>query len=485
MVLEPLGWLRRGLNFDGRLYMVMHAPIFQRFLASIGKMRARAVFLKASRRCPAYREFLAAEQYKRGARWQLSNVPATTKDNYVKRYSLEERCYDGAIPLAGVVIDESSGSTGQPNNWVRSLGERNDVKRILQLSYEMIYKDTGKVLLNCFALGPWATGMNVSMSLVDVGILKSIGPDHGKLVNTLKLLGPKYEYLIFGYPPFLRSFVDACELDLSPYKIDFFVGGEGLSEGLRSHLLKTARQVVSSYGASDLEINIGVETPLTIALRQRCAKDAALCRAIFWRENPPMIFQYNAVDYVIETNEEKELLFTIGRESNAAPKIRYNLRDSGGVYTFEQLADLLRGHHIDLKTLVARTSHFPLLFVYGRNDSSVPFYGCKVFPGDIEQIIYSTSELAESVGTFQLAATEDEHLVSHLTIHLEEAGHGTPLPNEEELRAILFDGLVRVNQDLREVSRLFDRSQVHVKTHAHGTGPFAGRDIRIKNKYIA
>jgi phenylacetate-CoA ligase len=42
-----------------------------------------------------------------------------------------------------------------------------------------------------------------------------------------------------------------------------------------------------------------------------------------------------------------------------------------------------------------------------------------------------------------------------------------------------------VNQDFREVSKLFERSQVHVKVHPHGTGPFAGRDIRIKNRYIA
>jgi phenylacetate-CoA ligase len=485
-VLEPLGWLRRAVSIDGRMYGIMHSAPFQPFLARVGKMRAHAVFLKASQECPAYRSFVEAEGYRSAGRWRLENVPVMTKENYVKRYTLEERCYGGAIPRAGVVIDESSGSTGQPNNWVRSAGERNDVKRILQLNYQLIYKDSGKVLLNCFALGPWATGMNVSMSLVDVGILKSIGPDREKLTNTLKLLGPKYDYLIFGYPPFIRSFVDECELDLTAYHIDFVVGGEGLSEGLRTHLLKSAKTVVSSYGASDLEINIGVETPLTIALRQRCLQDPVLCQEIFGRETPPMIFQYNAVDYLIETNAQRELLFTIGRESGAAPKIRYNLRDSGGVYAFKELAKRLRPRDIDLARLVSRTSHFPLLFVYGRNDSSVPFYGCKVFPSDMEQIIYSDPMLAQSVGTFQLAATEDEHLTSHLTIHLEESSRSAhALPENGVLQEIIFAGLVRVNQDFREVSRLFDPRQVHVKVHAHGTGPFAGRDIRIKNKYIA
>src|SRR5206468_1155421 len=190
-------WLRRIPNFSGRYYRLMHAPQLQPFLARTGEMRARTLFLKASRECPAYRRFLKAEDYKAGAAWDFGRVPVMTKENYVRPYTLEERCYHGRIPRAGVVIDESSGSTGQPNNWVRSASERNDVKRILQLNYEIVFPENGKVLLNCFALGPWATGMNVSMSLVDVGILKSIGPDRAKLINTLKLLGPKYDYLIF------------------------------------------------------------------------------------------------------------------------------------------------------------------------------------------------------------------------------------------------------------------------------------------------
>lgn len=57
--------------------------------------------------------------------------------------------------------------------------------------------------------------------------------------------------------------------------------------------------------------------------------------------------------------------------------------------------------------------------------------------------------------------------------------------DDARLHAELFDGLKRVNQDFREVSRLFDPAQLVVHLHDHDTGPFRGRDIRIKNKYIA
>lgn len=484
-VLWVLWVLRRVLSKDRRTYVMMNFGPLQPWLERIGMLRAEAVYLKARRSCPAYRKLLEESGHRDEGSWSLAGLPVMTKENYVKRYGIEERCYDGRIPAAGVVIDESSGSSGVPNNWVRSAEEREDVRRILQLNYQLIYRDSGCILLNCFALGPWATGMNVSMSLVDVGILKSIGPDQSKLENTLELFGTGYRYLVFGYPPFVKSFVDATRLDLSRYRMDLVVGGEGISEAVRTHLLRYFRTVISSYGASDLEINIGVETELTISLRRRCTEDRELSRALFGRETPPMVFQYNPVDYVVETNEEGELLFTIGRQDSAAPKIRYNLRDVGGRIKYERLVQLLAERGVNVEDLAARRSSFPVLYVYGRSDLTVPFYGAKVYPSDVEEVIHSHPLLAREVNSFQLASYEDERMNRRLRVRLEtvkDSAGGLPPP--AELRDILFDGLCRFNQDFREVSKTFPRECVEAEVHAFETGPFAGRDIRVKNKYI-
>lgn len=479
-------WLvRKFISLDRRAYMLLSAGSLQPLLAKIGRMRAHAAYMKARDRCPAYRDFLKESGTSVRGRWELSKLPIMTKENYVKKYRIEERCYDGRIPSAGVVIDESSGSSGVPNNWVRSREEREDVRRILQLNYQLIYRDSGLLLLNCFALGPWATGMNVSMSLVDVGILKSIGPDQKKLENTLALFGDRYRYLVFGYPPFIKSFVDTTRLDLSRYRMDLIVGGEGISEGLRSHLLKYFKSVISSYGASDLEINIGVETELTIALRRLCMKQRELSEELFGRETPPMVFQYNALDYIIEPNAEGELLFTIGRQSSAAPKIRYNLRDMGGVMTHKELDRKLRAQGIDIVDLAKQQSRFPVLFVHGRGDLSVPFYGAKVFPSDLEEIISSDPALVTQINSFQLSSYEDERINRRLKIHLETVrDFQGELPTPDTLRDLIFDRLCECNQDFREVTKMFDRSCVEVEVHAFETGPFEGRDIRIKNKYI-
>jgi phenylacetate-CoA ligase len=268
--------------------------------------------------------------------------------------------------------------------------------------------------------------------------------------------------------------------------MDLIVGGEGISEGLRTYLLRYFQSVISSYGASDLEINIGVETPLTISLRRLCLTNQNLCVKLFGRQTPPMIFQYNALDYIVETTANGELVFTIGRQTSAAPKVRYNLKDSGGVLTHRELSSLLREDGLSIEDLGSPQSQFPILFVFGRADLTVPFYGAKVYPSDLEDIINAHPTLIRQVNSFQLSSYEDEQINRRLTIHLEKArGLREDLPAPEMLRDIFFDGLCACNQDFREVTRMFDRSCVEIEVHAFETGPFAGRDIRVKNKYIS
>lgn len=327
--------------------------------------------------------------------------------------------------------------------------------------------------------------MNVSMSLVDVAIMKSIGPDKTKLENALKQFGPKYRYLIAGYPPFIKNFVDTTTLDLHAYELHLILGGEGMSEGLRAYFGKWFKSVFSSYGASDLEINIGAETEFTIALRKLCWKDPAVCRALFGREDPPMLFQYNPLDYLIEQNAQGELVFTIARLANVAPKIRYNLHDRGGVHTMAELARKLREKNVDPALLAARVSGFPILHVYGRADLSVPFFGCKVFPTDLERIIAEDPLLARQLNSFQIQNEEDDRFNRRLRLHLERSQTSTELLDESRLHELFYNGLIRVNQDFREITKMITPQQVCVTLHDYGAGPFATRDIRIKNRYIA
>ncbi len=486
VIVYSLGLLRWTLGRHSRSYSLLTIAPLQPLLEAVGRLRAREVFLKARDECPAYRAFLAehGQASAGGRRWAA--LPVTTKDNYVKRWSIEERCYGGALSGHGQVIDESSGSSGLPNNWVRSAGERGDVKRLLQISYDLMYGDHHRILLNCFALGPWATGMNVSMSLADVGVLKSIGPDAKKLENTLRVFGPRYRYLVFAYPPFAKAFIDATELDLTAYPLDLVVGGEGISESLRAYLRRSFTSVLSSYGASDLEINLAIETPWTVALRARCAADPALCRDLFGRDAPPMIFQYNPLDFHIETLANGELAFTVCRMNGAAPKIRYNLKDVGGTESYRALALRLAAHGIDARTLAQAHGHFAVLHVFGRSDLTVAFYGAKLYPADVESVILGEPRLASRVRSFQFSSYEDSAVNRRLAISLERTPVAFATAFEPgDLERLFYAGLAACNQDFREVTRMFTADAIEVHWFAAGTGPFEGADNRVKSQYIA
>jgi phenylacetate-CoA ligase len=104
---------------------------------------------------------------------------------------------------------------------------------------------------------------------------------------------------------------------------------------------------------------------------------------------------------------------------------------------------------------------------------------------DIEEIINSDPDLVRQLNSFQISSYEDEAINRRLKIRLETVKEppGAPL-SENELHQKMFDGLCRVNQDFREVTKMFDRTCVEIEIYEFEQGPFSGRDIRIKNKYV-
>ena len=244
-IVRVAGAVRRLATSSETTYKLLFLPGFEAVRWRFGKWHAWVAAERARKQVPAYRTLLDEHGdprvRARGLDPDIGILPVTDKQNYVGRFSIEERCRGGAIPPAGVVVDESSGTSGTPWNWVRGPDELKQVKQAMQVALHHQFGREPLFVLNAFALGPWATGMNVSMSVVDIAILKSVGPDIGKLQSTLALFGPRYRYLIAGYPPFLKSFVDTADIDWAQYDVTAVFGGEGMSEGMRSYLLRSFR----------------------------------------------------------------------------------------------------------------------------------------------------------------------------------------------------------------------------------------------------
>ena len=102
------------------------------------------------------------------------------------------------------------------------------------------------------------------------------------------------------------------------------------------------------------------------------------------------------------------------------------------------------------------------------------------------EIINADPNLVRQINSFQISSYEDEEINRRLKIRLETVKNlPSPLAVTEQLHRTMFEGLCRVNQDFREVTKMFDRNCVELEIYEFETGPFAGRDIRVKNKYVA
>src|SRR5450755_64127 len=130
------------------------------------------------------------------------------------------------------------------------------------------------------------------------------------------------------------------------------VGGEGMTEELRDLLLARFISVFSGYGATDIEIGMAGESPVSVAIRRLARARPDVQRALFGDDSRlPMVFQYNPLIHFLEVNGEHEIVCTVSRLDLLAPRIRYNVHDEGGLVDFQAAATVLRRFGIDINDL--------------------------------------------------------------------------------------------------------------------------------------
>lgn len=485
-------YIRSFLLLSTTSMKILYIPGFSSIRSFNAKVRAYHEFVKAKKQVPGYRAFLKANKFNSPTfNWLVPNIqdiPFTDKENYVKIYSMDERCIAGKIPSKGVVIDESSGSTGTATNWVRGPKERKVNAKFIKFGIHNHFGKDPLFIINAFALGPWATGVNITMSCVNFSKLKSLGPDKIKIENTLRHFGKNHKYIIMGYPPFLKQLVENTEINWNDFDISFVFGGESMSEGMRDYLLsKGIKKVISSLGASDLELNISAENDFTISLRRLIQNNPMLQKHLLKFSGAlPMIFQYNPSDFLIESSSIGELIITIGRPHYIAPKIRYNIHDRGHILEVKELFSLLESLKISPSELSPPQTDLPLLFHYGRSDMTVSFFGANISPTDVQEAMYQLDYLVSTVNSFCLNVSEDFEGNKKLTVFFElNGGKETKNLISKQVHLEFFNQLAKVNQDFKEAKRMLNSpDQLQIQFEEFSQGIFKNSDIRIKSRYI-
>lgn len=463
----------------------------------VARWHAAATCRIAAIEVPAYRDFLAGDEARR-----LTEFPETAKQTYAGCYTEESRCRRGRIDPVGTVVDESSGSSGKPYNWLRGRDELTGICRNVAGYTRLMFAGEAQhgplFVINAYSMGAWATGTTTGAAMAKVAIVKNTGPDLGKITDTLRHFGPRYRYLITAYPPFLKHLRDELDADgfnWSGYRIDAMVGGEGITEALRDYLQERFGKVRSGYGASDLTIGIGAESAFTVWLRGRLRTDRELRAELLGprEQRLPMIFHYNPLETYLEVNDRGELLCTVSGTSCLQPKLRYNVGDEATLSTLPEVMDLIaRDPRRDAECRRAARAEritLPLLFLYGRKDSTVSYMGANLYPQDVEYGLYQGNPYAARIAGFCLSLEEQPGLEYRPTVSIELRAALSAAEREELALACqrgVLGHLAQVSRDFAEALREDPAAaDLRIRVFDPGEGPFRGRSRdTLKNKYL-
>lgn len=479
-VQTPCDWILRASCATYPTFLAIFKLLPPSYLQWASRVKARKAYYRAIRQVPAYADFIRAQTGEA--------IPETDKDTYIRPYQTDARCVGGSFFHGKTMIDESSGSTGTPYNWVRSETERHESHTFVSYFATYCYGRAPWITINGFSMGAWATGINMGISLQKNGIVKNTGPDIAKILHTLRFFGPKYTYLITGYPPFLKHLMDVAEAEGFPfeqYRLFGLAGGEGMSEGLRDYLLRRFTKVFSGYGATDLEIGIAGETPISIAIRRLALERDDVKHALFGTDSRlPMVFQYNPIMHHVEVNENDEVVFTITRGSLLSPRIRYNVHDVGGALTSDEMAARLASVGVNIEQLRRESGdgnlRLPFLWIFGRRDFTISVMGANIYPEDLEQCLYQDTALAAITHSFCLSVAEGANGAVR-PLFLFEVSEEPDAALARRFAESIVPRLVALNADFREAWREYPETLVpEIRLYRLGEGPFAADAGKIK-----
>lgn len=447
-----------------------------------GQLRALTAYQNAYDKVPAYKEHIAHHMGEEKGKTKMpktfEDIPPMDKKNYIQKFENVEDLYlNGKIPSSGQ-LDSSTGTTGEPALWMRSTEEMAVTQKLMSYAKQAKFGREDVVLINTFALGLWATGVTIAGAGPKQGLTANVGivPDYAeKTVNIIKKVAkdPDRPIVLCGYPPNIRKIAEAIknDPDLKDRKLNLhaIVGGEGMTEELRKDILDNGfSKVFSSYGASDLDINIGYETETEVSIRQACANNPALAHELYGGGPPPMIFHYDPMHYYIETNKEGELLYTCCHKERASPRIRYNLHDTGKVMMAKDVKAIMKKYGIE----ISPRTNLPFLFVHGR-EGTVSYGGSKIHYEHLEQGIRAVDPKG-LIGRdrFALHKPQEDKLEFWIEAASDEA-YEELKQNVNELQKNLINKIADSNTDFKKILDGAANAYPQIKIFQPGKSPMA------------
>lgn len=465
------------------------------------EQRFFGLFQRYAREIPAYADFLGQAGINPDQLHHPSDfrqLPLMTKAGYMRTYPLPARCIGGNLQHADRIA-VSSGSTGQATFWPRSLAHEAEIA----MRFEQVFRDSfmadqrSTLAIVCFALGNWVGGLfttSCCWHLAAKGyplLTATPGNNKAEIFRVVRELAPHFQQtVLLGYPPFIKDVLDngiTEGIDWSAHQTKLVFAGEVFSEEWRDLLtIHTGSPApcfdsASLYGTADAGV-LGNETPFSIAVRRWLSQHPDAARELFGESRLPTLVQYDPASRFFEL-EQNTLVVSA---DNSLPLLRYHIADQGGLISYTELLDFLARHGITELSMLGLPATFqprtlPLVYVFGRADFTVSYYGANIFPENIAVGLEQTEINRWVSGKFVLESRADDlgdHYL-HLAVEL-LPGICTNPDYAEQIAVAVKNQLLRLNSEFKHYTPA-NRQLPRISLHAFGDPEWF--PVGVKHRY--
>ena len=296
------------------------------------------------------------------------------------------------------------------------------------------------------------------------------GVDKQGIIRAIEKLGPYFDQVIIGsYAPFLKDVLDdgvRSGIDWKKYNLSFIFSAEGFNEEVRDYILNIAgnkntyTSTLNHYGTVELG-TMSYETPISILTRRSALRKKNIYKDLFGDTYKLPTF----TQYIPELFYFEEIKKTVICSAfSGLPLVRYDLKDTGGVYGYEEVKQIFKKNDINLLKSCQEAGisdtvwNLPFVYVFERNDFMVKFYLCDIYPETIKKALQQ-KELEKSVtGKFTMIIKFDKNKNQYLEINTElKARVKENIKLKNKVLLLITDQLLKENEGYRAVTKLIGK----------------------------
>jgi len=233
---------------------------------------------------------------------------------------------------------------------------------------------------------------------------------------------------------------------------------EGFSEKWRDYMLRKIgennplKTTTNIYGTADAGI-MGMETPLSILLRRVLMRKDKI-EEFFGQNRLPTFVQYDPTTKYFE-KVQNELVFT---SNSGIPLIRYNIHDHGDIIHYDRVKETLEENGININKELKKYGvadfnwKIPFVYIFGRTDFMVNFYGLNIFPEHIKSGLEDNRINNYVSGKFTMQTKTNKKHNQKLILNVELQNNIEPTNNLKKhvLKSVL-DNLTQRNSEFNKL----------------------------------